>query len=138
MTRISALDLLRSAMADDAPPGALERATAALSARFDADQLRIGDYHWIGDTCLQCCAIVRGSHRDREVARYSEIAGVSLCPDCGSVVSWESAPEYRDDPRCDACRCPPTLRDPGLSPPDPGMSDATGGGATVDQREESR
>lgn len=86
--------------------------------------LQVGDYWWIGDICLQCTEITpEGSHLTREVARAraralipDDIRWCWDCPDCGTTVMSYLPPAVRCDPRCDDCRCPPTLRDPGLPP----------------------
>lgn len=95
----------------------------------------VGDYWWCGDICLRCVAIVLGSHRCLEVARaeMSDDGWHSwTCPECGSTVGQADPPTVRQDPRCHRCECahdpcPPTLRDPGLPPAAPGISDAVAG-----------
>lgn len=80
----------------------------------------VGAYWWIGDTCLQCVAITPElSHRTRTVAAYDETTGLSLCPDCGAPIYWTAEPSVTADPRCDSCRCPPTLRATGEDRPCP-------------------
>ena len=102
--------LLAAAAADHPHFAALDRAIQTLARRP-------GDYWWIGDECLQCTHVDRGSHRERSVSTYDPELGVSLCPDCGAIVTWEEAPAARSDPRCRACQgresCPPTPRDGG-------------------------
>ena len=109
-------------------------------------RVRVGDRFWAGAVCLECVEVdEHGSTLTREIAR----AAVSVdgdddwhwsCPTCGAPCQAHGI-HVHDDPRCHRCRtterfedpCPPTLRDPGLPPPPPGMSDV-GTGAN-DSRE---
>ena len=128
---MSLLDRVRIALGD-------EEELARLAAELEANRVRVGDYGWIGNTCLQCESITpEGSHLTREVAHavgarnlYGERLWVWECPACGCGCRrfGEEIP-VRHDPRCDDCRCPPTLRDPGLPPAPSGMSDVGTGDA---------
>ena len=132
---MSLLDRVRIALGN-------EEELARLADELEANRMRVGDYGWCGPVCLQCTAIdEHGSHRSRVVA--TAVVSVDgdddwhwACPECGAPCQAHGI-HVRDDPRCFKCRsterfedrCPPTLRDPGLPPPPPGIRDA-GDGAT--------
>lgn len=91
--------------------------------------LKVGDYWWFGNTCLQCTEVtVDGSHRTRELTRATADRLLSSrwtvwewpCPECGKRCTHTGTQiPVRMVPLCTACivgDCPPTLRDPGLPP----------------------
>lgn len=117
---MSLLDRVRIALGD-------EEELARLAAEIEANRQKVGEYAWVGNTCLQCTAITPDcSHMNREVLHavgarnlYGERLWVWECPVCGcGCRHFGDTIPVRHDPRCDDCRCPPTLRDPGLPPTD--------------------